>query len=422
MERVGVLINEELRVTAANRCSTDIQNRAKELTAWSKDFDVQHDETINWNSTQQKQVFFYDFKRFPIPSFCGSRAAVRRNFEGKRTADQVTIDTWMADQNIGYADRIWLGKYAEYSKAIKTLQFFDSLARHICPDGRVRAKFSPETDTGRLSSSNPNLQNIPKRSDKYGIRTCFVPADGHTFVIADYSQLELFILADILVKQYGDHSLARDLAAGDVHAATAERCGVTRDQAKTINYAVNYGKTASGLGAQILDADGLPIGKAAAQSLLDRYFAGYPGIRLFHESTIGDARKTGFVTTLLGRKRYLEYGKIGAINSASDRKAINTPIQGSAAETMVAAMLRLNTFDEPDLKKYGWYNEGFAQTGATLALQVHDELVYEVPSEKAEQASEYVKNCMEVPFRNYQFAVQLRAEVAIKSAWSVSVE
>ncbi len=417
MERTGVLIDETARKAAYDRCSSDIADRSRSLSEWTNNFDRQHSTQINWSSTPQRQAFFYGYKRFPIPTFCGSRAAVRRNFDKKQTTDQVTIDTWIADETVSKEDRLWLSKYSEYAKAVKTAQFLVSLRKHVCPDGRIRAKFSPETDTGRLSSSCPNLQNIPKRSDLYGLRSCFVAEPGKTLVIADYSQLELFVLADFLVKRYSDESLATDLAGGDVHEATAKRCGVTRDQAKTINYAVNYGKTAAGLGAQILDADGLPIGRAAAQDLLDVYFDGYPGIKRFQADVQGAAKKNGYVSTLLGRRRYLPYGGNKAANSSSDRKAVNTPIQGSAAEIVIGAMLRLNSVDRPELKKYGWFNEDMHSTGANLQLQVHDELVWEVPNAENDRAKRLVAQTMVTPFRKYEFAVPLRVEVETRNTW-----
>lgn len=237
---------------------------------------------------------------------------------------------------------------------------------------------SPSTESGRLASKNPNLQNIPGGGNRYGVRRCFTAAPGCSLVVLDYSQLELYVLAHFLVELFNDRTLADDLAAGDVHTATAVRCWddpSRRSDAKAINYSVNYGKTATGLGAQIRDEKGNPIGTTAAQELLDTYFAAYPGIEQYHEWQKGRARELGYCTTIAGRHRYLNFGTQQWQGRAAERQALNTPIQGSAADIVTAALIKC-----ADLP---------------AVLQVHDELVFECETKKAPEVLESATDAMQ---------------------------
>ncbi len=242
------------------------------------------------------------------------------------------------------------------------------------------------TATGRLSSSDPNLQNIPIRSEEGGrIREAFIPAEGNLLLSADYSQVELRLLAHL-----ADEAVLKEAFAKgeDIHARTAsEVFGVfpemvtpeMRRQAKTINFGVIYGMGAFSLGKDL----GIPTREA--QTFIDNYFARYPGIKAFMESKRKQAREKLYVTTLLGRRCAVPeiQSKNGAIRSYAERNAINYPIQGSAADLIKVAMVHIH--------------ERLAKEGlrAKMVLQVHDELVFDVPEAELEQVRTLVREEME---------------------------
>ncbi|MGB8148090.1 MAG: DNA polymerase I, partial [Azonexus sp.] len=250
--------------------------------------------------------------------------------------------------------------------------YTDKLPRMINPDtGRVHTHFSQASVvTGRLASSDPNLQNIPVRTEEgRRIRTAFVAPDGHSIVSADYSQIELRIMAHLS----GDDRLLDAFAHGeDVHRATAgEIFGVTplevgpdqRRVAKTINFGLIYGMSAFGLARQ------LGLERSAAQTYIDRYFARYPGVARYMEEAREAARQHGYVETAFGRR--LWFPEIRSSNGnrrqGAERAAINAPMQGTAADLIKMAMIAVQQWLEATRLK------------SRLVLQVHDELVLEVP-------------------------------------------
>jgi DNA polymerase-1 len=240
--------------------------------------------------------------------------------------------------------------------------------------------------TGRLSSSDPNLQNIPIRSeDGRRIRRAFIPAPGARLLAADYSQIELRILAHLS----GDQRLLAAFAAGeDVHRATAaevlgvplgEVTGEQRRSAKAINFGLIYGMSAFGLARQ------LGIDRGAAQAYVDRYFQRYPGVKAFMESIRERARRDKYVETLFGRRLYLtdiDHSNQGR-RAGAERTAINAPMQGSAADIIKRAMLAVDDWIE---------GEG---PPVRLIMQVHDELVLEVAEDFVAEAGERVRQAME---------------------------
>jgi DNA polymerase-1 len=253
--------------------------------------------------------------------------------------------------------------------------YADALPLLIHPrTGRIHTSFNQlVTATGRLSSSNPNLQNIPIRSELgRRIRAAFVPEPGWKFLAADYSQIELRILAHVS----GEESLIAAFRAGeDIHRRTAaEVFGVAlaevtpeqRDIAKTTNFSVIYGVTAFGL------SRGLSITPKQAQEFLDQFFARHPKVKAYLERTVREGRERGFVTTLLGRRRYLPELKSGNPNlrSFAERMATNAPIQGTAADLIKIAMVRLAR----ELEGRGLRTR--------MLLQVHDELLFETPEDE----------------------------------------
>jgi DNA polymerase-1 len=265
--------------------------------------------------------------------------------------------------------------------------YFDALPTEVDPrDGRVHTIFDQAgAATGRLSSSHPNLQNIPMRTERgREIRRAFVAGPGSVLVGADYSQIELRVMAHLS----GDPGLIAAFESGeDVHARTARTIfgadatldPATRSRAKVVNFGIMYGMGARSLAQQM----GIPL--AEAQQFIGDYFRAFSGVRRFLDQIIADARRQGWVATLLGRRRYLPglESAHGGERSATERAAINTPIQGSAADLMKLAMIRV----AHALKA--------RMPSARLLLQVHDELLLECPAHDAEAVSELVKTEME---------------------------
>jgi DNA polymerase-1 len=274
-------------------------------------------------------------------------------------------------------------RYREITKLKST--YVDVLPQLIGADGRVHAKFNQTvTATGRLSSSDPNLQNIPVKSDSGRlIRSAFVPGPHSVFVSADYSQIELRIVAHLS----DDPMLIRAFQEDkDVHRYTAaEIFGIAenavsdeqRQVAKAINFGLIYGKTAFGLAGE------LGISKAEAQGYIDHYFKRYAGVKAFMDQCLVTARETGMATTLFGRRRRIRdiLSKNMALRNNAERMAMNTPVQGTAADIMKLAMLKIAPL--------AW------DMGAKLVLQVHDELVLDVPAEQESNVRAMLKETME---------------------------
>jgi DNA polymerase-1 len=272
--------------------------------------------------------------------------------------------------------------------------------------GRIHPTFNQlGAATGRLSSTNPNVQNIPIRSEEgIRIREAFIPAEGMTLLSADYSQVELRIVAHYS----GDESLIDAFAKGeDVHRRTAaEVNGIDpaqvsaeqREHAKAINFGIIYGSSAFGIANQ------LGIAQAEAQATIDRYFARYQGVRRFLDQTVAAAQESGFVRTLLGRRRYLPdlRSRNRALRQAAERMAVNTVIQGTAADLIKQAMAQVH--------------DALRDAGlrARMLLQVHDELVFEAPPSELAALTQLVKSRMEGV---YALSVPLVADVGSGKNW-----
>ena len=278
-------------------------------------------------------------------------------------------------------------------------------------DGRIHANFNQTiTTTGRLSSSNPNLQNIPARTELGNrIRGAFVAENKNNVIIsADYSQVELRLLAHI---SRDDNLIEAFCSDEDVHSATASKVfdvpieQVTKDmrsKAKAVNFGIVYGQSRYGL------ASSLGISPYEAQDFIDRYFATYPDVKKYMDDTIKFAYAHGYVETLYGRKRYLSSGLLstnGKIQEAAQRAAINAPIQGTAADIMKLAMVRLqNDFEKNNIK-------------SKIIIQVHDELVIETVDTEIEQVKQLVKGAMEL---NQPFLVPLKVDINVGKSWMES--
>jgi len=296
--------------------------------------------------------------------------------------------------------------YRELAKLKST--YIDALPRLLGSDDRLHTSFNQTVAaTGRLSSSNPNLQNIPVRTE-FGrrIRAAFVPGTfGDTIVGADYSQIELRILAHLSA----DPGLIEAFTSGaDFHAATASRVfgmpvdEVTteyRSRAKAVNFGIVYGQTAHGLG------ESLGIGYGEAQAMIDRYFEAYPGVRSYLDGTVASAHKEGYATTMFGRRRRIPELKSSNYNMRSfgERTAMNHPMQGTAADIIKLAMI------EVDQRLRA---EGFS---ARMVIQVHDELVFECPADEVERLSAMVCEAMAGVV---ELAVPLEVDVSYGENWA----
>jgi DNA polymerase I len=277
--------------------------------------------------------------------------------------------------------------------------------------GRVHTTFNQAVAaTGRLSSSDPNLQNIPIRTPLgREIRRAFVAEPGFLLISADYSQIELRVLAHLS----GDAALSDAFQQGiDIHDRTSERVFGTnsgldshelRRRSKIINYALLYGKTAFTL------AKDIGVSKEAAQEFIDAYFAGYPSVRAYIDQTLEDARASGVVRTMTGRRRLVPEltSKNGQVRAAAERETVNMPIQGTAADVLKKAMIDVHA----QLKDY---NTGRPKP-ARMILTVHDELLFEAPEDQSDEVAELVRATME---RAYQLSVPLTVDVGMDRNWN----
>ena len=294
--------------------------------------------------------------------------------------------------------------YRKFSKIMST--YIEGLKKHIQPDQKIHTTFNQTmTQTGRLSSSDPNLQNISVRDEEgREIRKAFVAKEGHVLLSADYSQIELRMLAHMANETHMIQAFQEDV---DIHNKTAtlifhcqsdEVDSGMRRIAKTVNFGIVYGQTAFGLSTQ------LKISRKEATEFMDSYFASYPNIHQFMNTLIEQCKENGYVETLFHRRRMIpeindknfmtrEFGK---------RAAMNAPIQGSAADLIKIAMIRVNEA----MKK--------ANVKSKMLLQIHDELIFEVPEEELDQMKALVKEAME---NAMELRVPLKASIQAGKTW-----
>ena len=297
--------------------------------------------------------------------------------------------------------------YRALSKLIST--YISTLPSYIAADGKIHTTYNQTvTATGRLSSSNPNLQNLPIRSERGRfIREAVIPDDGCLFLSADYSQIELRLMAHF---SQDEHMLAAFRNGQDIHAATAARIyglpieQISKDQrrnAKTANFGIIYGISAFGL-AQQLDCS-----RTEAKQLIDDYFAAFPRVIQYIEAQKELARQRGYAQTLFGRKRYLPdiHSQNATVRSFAERNAVNAPIQGTAADIIKMAMVSIHQ----RLKAEG--------LKAQMIMQVHDELNFNVPKEEVERVHEIVVSEMQ---NAVHLSIPLIAECGVGENWLVA--
>ncbi|OOG26826.1 DNA polymerase I [Thioalkalivibrio denitrificans] len=359
MERTGVKVDAERLFAQSHELAErmgQIERQAHEVAGGA----------FNLGSPKQIQEILFERQKLPV---------VRKTPKGQPSTAEDVLEQLALDYPL---PRLIL-EHRSLSKLKST--YTDKLPERIDPDtGRVHTSYHQAVaSTGRLSSSDPNLQNIPIRTEEgRRIRQAFVAPEGRQLLAADYSQIELRIMAHLS----GDGGLLKAFAEGqDIHRATAaEVFGVTLGQvtgeqrraAKAINFGLIYGMSAFGLARQ------LGIERGDAQDYVDRYFTRYPGVKDYMESTREQARERGYVETLFGRRLYLPdiNARNGQIRAQAERVAINAPMQGTAADIIKRAMIQVDQ----------WIRE--SQIPAVMILQVHDELVLEVDDDAVDDVRE----------------------------------
>ncbi|MCG8292741.1 DNA polymerase I [Pseudomonas entomophila] len=386
IERQGALVDAALLGVQSGELGAKLVELEREAYALAG-------EEFNLGSPKQLGAILYDKLGMPVLS---------KTAKGQPSTAEAVLDD-LAEQ--GYPLPKVLMQYRSLSKLKST--YTDKLPGQINPrTGRIHTSYQQAVAaTGRLSSSDPNLQNIPVRTaEGRRIRQAFVASPGYKLLAADYSQIELRIMAHLAKDEGLLHAFRNDL---DVHRATAAEvfgvalADVTTDQrrsAKAINFGLIYGMSAFGLAKQI------GVDRKQSQDYIDRYFARYPGVLAYMERTRAQAAEQGFVETLFGRRLYLPdiNAKNPALRKGAERTAINAPMQGTAADIIKRAMVAVDN----------WLVD--SKLDARVILQVHDELVLEVREDLVEQVKDEIRGYMSGAA---ELDVPLLVEVGVGSNW-----
>jgi DNA polymerase-1 len=396
MPLVPVLMRMEMRGVAVDisRLHELSKSFEHQLEALEADIYAVAGERFNINSSQQLGAIFFEKLKLPV-----------QKKTRKKTAYSTDVDVLTALAKLHELPAMIL-KHRTLAKLKST--YVDALVDLVHPGtGRIHTSYHQTvTATGRLSSSDPNLQNIPIRTDEgLEIRRAFVPRPGWRLLSADYSQIELRILAhcsedEVLIRAFQDEEDIHTRTASEVFQIEPQRVSPElRRQAKAINFGIIYGMSAFGLSRQ------LEISQKMAKTYIDHYFARHPGVKRFLDRTIEEARRSRRTSTLLGRIRLLPdiNSSNPVIRQTAERTAINTPIQGSAADLIKVAMIRIDAALE---------KQGFK---AAMLLTVHDELVFEVPPDEMAAVTQLVREIMEGVWK---LKVPLKLNTAAGSNWA----
>lgn len=388
MERAGMLVDPDRLHSLSEGLATQISEVERSIR------DLAGDETFNIGSPMQLSHVLFDVMGLPTKG-------LKKTKRGYYSTNAKVLSDLARDHEIVRLILDW----REKSK-IKTT-YLDTLGPLRRGDGRVHTTYNQTiTATGRLSSSDPNLQNIPTRSELgRTVKTAFSAGEGSVFLAVDYSQIELRLLAHLS----GDEHLVRAFNEGeDFHAETAARVfGVPvsevtpdlRSRAKAVNFGIVYGQQAYGL------SQSLHISMAEARDMIDRYYEAYPGVRTFLDNVVARAKQTGYAETMYGRRRHIPElkAKNPQLRGFGERTAMNHPMQGTAADIIKIAMARVSRRLE---------EEGFA---AHMILQVHDELDFECPVDEVERLTAMVRDVME---HVVDLRVPLIAEASTGITWA----
>lgn len=388
MERAGMLVDPERLHSLSEGLATQIAEVERSIR------DLAGDETFNIGSPMQLSHVLFDVMGLPTKG-------LKKTKRGYYSTNAKVLSDLARDHEIVRLILDW----REKSKIKST--YLDTLGPLRRGDGRVHTTYNQTiTATGRLSSSDPNLQNIPTRSELgRTVKTAFSAGEGSVFLAVDYSQIELRLLAHLS----GDEHLVRAFNEGeDFHAETAARVfGVPvsevtpdlRSRAKAVNFGIVYGQQAYGL------SQSLHISMAEARDMIDRYYEAYPGVRTFLDNVVARAKQTGYAETMYGRRRHIPElkAKNPQLRGFGERTAMNHPMQGTAADIIKIAMARVSRRLE---------EEGFA---AHMILQVHDELDFECPVDEVERLTAMVRDVME---HVVDLRVPLIAEASTGITWA----
>ena len=388
MERAGMLVDPDRLHSLSEGLATQISEVERSIR------DLAGDETFNIGSPMQLSHVLFDVMGLPTKG-------LKKTKRGYYSTNAKVLSDLARDHEIVRLILDW----REKSKIKST--YLDTLGPLRRGDGRVHTTYNQTiTATGRLSSSDPNLQNIPTRSELgRTVKTAFSAGEGSVFLAVDYSQIELRLLAHLS----GDEHLVRAFNEGeDFHAETAARVfGVPvsevtpdlRSRAKAVNFGIVYGQQAYGL------SQSLHISMAEARDMIDRYYEAYPGVRTFLDNVVARAKQTGYAETMYGRRRHIPElkAKNPQLRGFGERTAMNHPMQGTAADIIKIAMARVSRRLE---------EEGFA---AHMILQVHDELDFECPVDEVERLTAMVRDAME---HVVDLRVPLIAEASTGVTWA----
>lgn len=388
MERAGMLVDPDRLRSLSEGLATQITEVERSIR------DLAGDETFNIGSPMQLSHVLFDVMGLPTKG-------LKKTKRGYYSTNAKVLSDLARDHEIVRLILDW----REKSKIKST--YLDTLGPLRRGDGRVHTTYNQTiTATGRLSSSDPNLQNIPTRSELgRTVKTAFSAGEGSVFLAVDYSQIELRLLAHLS----GDEHLVRAFNEGeDFHAETAARVfGVPvsevtpdlRSRAKAVNFGIVYGQQAYGL------SQSLHISMAEARDMIDRYYEAYPGVRTFLDNVVARAKQTGYAETMYGRRRHIPElkAKNPQLRGFGERTAMNHPMQGTAADIIKIAMARVSRRLE---------EEGFA---AHMILQVHDELDFECPNDEVERLTTMVRDVME---HVVDLRVPLIAEASTGITWA----
>lgn len=388
MERAGMLVDPDRLHSLSEGLATQIAEVERSIR------DLAGDETFNIGSPMQLSHVLFDVMGLPTKG-------LKKTKHGYYSTNAKVLSDLARDHEIVRLILDW----REKSKIKST--YLDTLGPLRRGDGRVHTTYNQTiTATGRLSSSDPNLQNIPTRSELgRTVKTAFSAGEGSVFLAVDYSQIELRLLAHLS----GDEHLVRAFNEGeDFHAETAARVfGVPvfevtpdlRSRAKAVNFGIVYGQQAYGL------SQSLHISMAEARDMIDRYYEAYPGVRMFLDNVVARAKQTGYAETMYGRRRHIPElkAKNPQLRGFGERTAMNHPMQGTAADIIKIAMVRVSRRLE---------EEGFA---AHMILQVHDELDFECPVDEVERLTTMVRDVME---HVVDLRVPLIAEASTGITWA----
>lgn len=388
MERAGMLVDPDRLHSLSEGLATQITEVERSIR------DLAGDETFNIGSPMQLSHVLFDVMGLPTKG-------LKKTKRGYYSTNAKVLSDLARDHEIVRLILDW----REKSKIKST--YLDTLGPLRRGDGRVHTTYNQTiTATGRLSSSDPNLQNIPTRSELgRTVKTAFSAGEGSVFLAVDYSQIELRLLAHLS----GDEHLVRAFNEGeDFHAETAARVfGVPvsevtpdlRSRAKAVNFGIVYGQQAYGL------SQSLHISMAEARDMIDRYYEAYPGVRTFLDNVVARAKQTGYAETMYGRRRHIPElkAKNPQLRGFGERTAMNHPMQGTAADIIKIAMARVSRRLE---------EEGFA---AHMILQVHDELDFECPADEVERLTTMVRDVME---HVVDLRVPLIAEASTGITWA----